>query len=160
VHGIGGQGVKLLSETLAYILSDIGKNLTLVYEYDSIMRGGSITAFLVYGEEEIINPMIDEADYLIVLSKTTQFKGKTKIIEQTIYGEGRETTEIKIPLNSIAEELGNEKLVNMVTLGYLLKILKIDIKKLDLKKALPEKLLEENLKAIQSGYAYEERSEL
>ena len=58
------------------------------------------------------------------------------------------------------KELGNKKLVNMVTLGYLLKILKIDIKKLDLKKALPEKLLEENLKAIQSGYAYEERSEL
>lgn len=148
IHGIGGQGVKLLGQTLAYIFAELGKEVTLTYEYDSNVRGGSITAYLKFSDEKILNPLIDEADYLITLTKNSDLKAETKI------------DTIKVPLNMIAERLGNKKLINMVTLGYILKLLNIDLNNLNFKKALPEKLYQENLKAIEQGYVYEERSEL
>ena len=57
-------------------------------------------------------------------------------------------------------KLGNKKLVNMVTLGYIMKLVGIDLKLINLEKSLPKKLLQENLKAIEQGYVYEERSDL
>ena len=159
IHGIGGQGVKLLSKALAHIFCELGKQVTLTYEYDSNVRGGSVTAYLNYSDSKIVNPLIDEADYLIELTKNGKFKGKQRIVEES-QADSDDETVIKVPLNMLAEKLGNKKLVNMVTLGYILKFLNIGLKQLDLKKALPEKLLDENLKAIEQGYVFNERSEL
>ena len=159
IHGIGGQGVKLLGKTLAYIMSELDKEVTLTYEYDSNMRGGSITAYLTYSDEKIFNPLIDEADYLIILTGSHKFKGKKKIFDTSACTE-EDGCVIKVPLSSLAEKLGNKKLINMVTLGYILKELKIEVKNLNLKKALPNKLFDENLKAIEQGYDFVERSEL
>lgn len=159
IHGIGGQGVKLLGKTLAYIMSELGKEVTLTYEYDSNVRGGSVTAYLTYSKEKIMNPIIDEADYLITLTTNTKFKGKKIIVEESTH-EGEEETIIKVPLSALAENLGNKKLINMVTLGFILRELNINLKNLNFKQLLPNKLYDDNLKAIEQGYDYVERSEL
>jgi len=160
IHGEGGQGIKLLSQTLAYILSKLEKQVTLTYEYDSNVRGGQVTAYLKYDDKKIENPLIEEADFLILLTHSKGFKGKTTVVEQK-FKEGEHNTQVLfVPFETIARELGNLKFVNMVTLGYILKLINIDIEKLDIEHTLPEQLREENLNAIRQGYEFIERSNM
>jgi Pyruvate/2-oxoacid:ferredoxin oxidoreductase gamma subunit len=163
VHGEGGQGVKLLGETLASILLQLGKEVALTYEYDANVRSGSVTAYLTYDDHAITNPIIEEADYLIILTKNADLKGRMNIVEDCACEtknceicKKHAGHNIRVPLNVLAEtKTGSKKFVNMVTLGYLLKVLEIDIKHIDLKKVLPDRFVEENLKAIDVGYCYE-----
>ncbi|MFA5141858.1 MAG: 2-oxoacid:acceptor oxidoreductase family protein [Candidatus Woesearchaeota archaeon] len=166
VHGQGGQGVKLLGEIFAHVLLELGKEVALTYDYDSNVRGGSVTAYLTFDSIKINNPIIEEADYLILLSSNELLKGKKTIIEESCGTSGCEACQkkagevITVPLNVLAEQkAGNKKFINMVVLGYLFNILGIDASKLDLRKFLPDKYVEENMKAIELGYLYEQKSE-
>jgi len=161
IVGEGGQGVKLLAHALSSILAQINMNVTLTYTYDAAVRGGNVTANIIYSDKEIENPIIDNADILLMLSEVTGFSAKKMIIEKSIFKEGDEEKlfesedVIPMPLITIAsEEFGNKVFVNMVGLGQLLSQIGIEIKDIDFQSVLPEKFYEKNIEAIMYGYSW------
>src|SRR4030065_440923 len=83
IVGEAGQGVKLLSYTLGQLLSQLGHEVSLSLAYDASVRGGSISADLIYSSRPIANPIIDEADILIKFTRTRDwFPAKTLVIDE------------------------------------------------------------------------------
>ena len=62
--GTGGQGIKLLGHVLGNILAELGYNVSLNFEFDTSVRGGNISADLIYSDGTIECPIIDDADIL------------------------------------------------------------------------------------------------
>ncbi|MBW3003190.1 2-oxoacid:acceptor oxidoreductase family protein [Candidatus Woesearchaeota archaeon] len=161
--GEGGQGVKLLANALANILTTLDKNVTLTYSYDAAVRGGNITANLIFSDEKIDNPIIDTADILLMLSEVPGFSAKKMIVEKSLLREGDENQTFdaeevtEMPLLTIASErFGSPIFINMIALGHLLKKMDIDITQINLEKYLPERFIEKNVEAIRYGYSWKE----
>ena len=150
IAGEGGQGIKFMSHILAKILSELGYEVSLEFDYDASVRGGKIVGFLTYSDKKIENPIIEEADILLMLSQIEE-----KFIAKKIVCEPGLCTEEQIPFSKIAiEKFGTPIVTDMVVLGRLLKLIGIDIEKVELKKLFPEKFIEENIAAVQYGYTY------
>lgn len=80
ITGSGGQGVKFLAKKLSEKLIEKNYNVALILSYDAAMEGGEIYATLTFSKDKIENPLVEEADLLIELSKTKEsFKAKEKI---------------------------------------------------------------------------------
>ncbi|MEA3430128.1 MAG: 2-oxoacid:acceptor oxidoreductase family protein [Nanoarchaeota archaeon] len=161
--GEGGQGVKLLANVLARILTQLDKYVTLTYSYDAAVRGGNITANLIYANEKIDNPIIDTADMLLMLSEVQGFSAKKMIVEKSLFKKEDEkqtfNTEelIAMPFMTLAsEKFGSQIFINMIALGQLLKKMDIDITQINLQKYLPERYIEKNVEAIMYGYSWKE----
>lgn len=148
ISGVGGQGIKLMSFSLSNILSTIGYNVSLMFDYDSAMRGGSIIAFLSYSDKEIDNPIIEEVDILLKLSECDDNIVAKKIICETGFCE-----DVQVPFKEISKQkFGNVKVVNMLALGFLLRLINVNLNKIDLKNLLPEKNGVQNIEAIKYFY--------
>ena len=133
IVGNGGQGVRFMGNLLAKILILKGYEVSAMYDYDAAMRGGDITAFIVFSKTSIENPLIDKADLLLVLAKT---KLNFNSAEAVDFSE---------------KEFPDKKLVNMYSLGFLLSKFKLDVTESELLEVLPSRNKEDNLKAIREG---------
>ena len=148
VSGVGGQSVRVISHALALALQQLGFHVTLLYDYDSVIRGGKIVAYLKFDERPIDNPHIDQADILLMLAD----KEKGLVAQRTICDSGLCTDE-EIPFGQLGvEKFGRAIFGNMIALGRLLRLVDVDIDKFDLRKALPKSLQEENVRAVQAGF--------
>ena len=162
--GTGGQGIKLLGHVLGNILAELDFNVSLNFEFDTSVRGGSISADLVYSDEEIENPIIDEADILLQLGGSQpdamRIRAKERIIEKKICNVECTKCDIKcagkqIPFYDVAnKKFGSGIYMNMLALGIILKHIGINPEKVNLKKGLPERYIEKNIEAIKYGYTY------
>lgn len=123
VQGQGGDGVKFMLIMLAKILSQ-KHNVTLVFSYDSAVRGGNVVGDLVVSPTKIVSPVVTESDLLVDMAKST-------VVWQ---GEGI--------------------VKNMFYLGYILKLLDYSSSTLDfdfVETLLDSKNVEDNLKSIKKG---------
>lgn len=164
LSGTGGQGIKLLGHVLGNILAELNYHVSLNFEFDTSVRGGSISADLIYSDKEIENPIIDETDVLLQLggrqTDAMKVKAKEKIIEKSICNIECEKCDIscagkQIPFYDIAnKKFGSKLYMNMLALGMILKHIGINPNKVNLKSGLPEKYIEQNVEAIQYGYTY------
>ena len=68
ISGEGGQGVRVISHGLATLLANLGYEVSLLYDYDSAVRGAMSVAYLTWDKEPIDNPVIHDADILLKLS--------------------------------------------------------------------------------------------
>ena len=68
ISGEGGQGVRVIGHTLATLLVNLDYEVSLLYDYDSSVRGAMSVAYLVFDDKPIDNPMVDDADILLKLS--------------------------------------------------------------------------------------------
>ena len=162
--GTGGQGIKLLGHVLGNILAELNYHVSLNFEFDTSVRGGNISADLIYSDKNIENPIIDETDILLLLggkqSDAMKIKAKKRIIEKSICDTECEKCDIRclgmqIPFYDIAnKKFGSKLYMNMLALGLILKHIGIDPDKVNLKKGLPEKFIEQNMEAINYGYSY------
>jgi len=162
--GSGGQGIKLLGHVLGNILSETGYNVSIDFQFDTSVRGGSISADLIYSDEKIENPIVDEADLLIQLegkmSEFNKVKAKDMIIEKSICNEDCTRCDLRcngkqIPFyDVVSKKFGSAIYINMFALGIILKHIGIDPEKVNLKNGLPEKYVEQNVAAIKYGYSY------
>jgi len=152
ISGSGGQGVKLMSSILSKIISDLEYNVSLMFDYDAAMRGGIINSFLVYADQKIESPLVEEADlYLKLAENKDDVKAKVIICDKGLCN-GKQ-----IPFEQIAKkEFGNVIVINMLALGVLLKELDFDLKKINLDDFVPEKNKDQNIKAIKYGYSLKE----
>jgi len=162
IMGEAGQGVKLLSFTLASILAQLGHEVSLNLEYDSAVRSGKISADLIYSDEKIENPIIDEADILIKFTRTREwFPARSLVIDESIGEPGPMTCEIQSKKgtyygfhNVAITKFGHKMFINMIALGRILRYIGINIMIINIKDLLPPKSLEKNLAAIKYGFNY------
>jgi len=161
VSGEGGQGVRVISLTLAQLLANLGYEISLLYDYDAAVRGGLRLAHLVYDMAPIDNPVIDEADILLKLSNKAEGLHAKTTVYQTGLGaeEGKSLkledippTNEEIPFSELGTEIfGKELFGYMIALGRLMVLADVNAPESDIRAVLPKKYKEENLKAINFG---------
>ena len=164
--GIGRQGVILAGKLLCTAAAKEGYTVTLAPAYGQEKRGGRTSCQVVISDE-IGSPVISEADLILVFDEKSleDYENKVKkdgylLINSSMINIEPKRTDIKvvkIPLNDVANEIGNARTANMVALGAVLKYLRL-ISLEDIKKVMTEEMkssiVEINQKALQAGYDY------
>ena len=158
--GEAGQGIKVMASALANILAKLGKEVSLNLIYDAAVRGGNITAELIFSDEKIDVPFFDKADICLQLSRPIRkrFKADKQVVEESIVEYvGHTDTEDIVPFQREAvEKFGSPIFINMIALGRLLYHIGIPIDKIDFSAGLPARFLEENVRAIKYGYTFQD----
>lgn len=173
IAGFGGQGVLFAGQIMAYAAMDSGKEVTWIPSYGPEMRGGTANCTVIIADEEIGSPLVMNPTAAIVLNLPSLDKyeplvkpGGVLIANASLVNRGASRTDIHnvfIPVNEIAEELGNRRLLNMVALGAMLAklpVLPIEAIEKALDDHLPErhkKFLEVNKHALRKGAEFAER---
>ena len=129
IAGFGGQGILFLGQTLAQAACNVGKKVTWLPSYGPEMRGGTANCMVVISDREIYSPMILTPDVLLTMNKPSLVKfesavkpGGLIILNQDMIDKqvGRDDVkQVWVPADTIAEEIGNPKISNMVALGCL-----------------------------------------
>lgn len=165
--GFGGQGALTIGKFLAKAGMKEGKNVSWLPSYGPEMRGGTANVSTVISDRPIASPLVTRPDILVALNQPSidKFgpdikKGGLLVYNTDMCPKGsirKDINIVKAPMNQIAKELGNDKVLNMVAIGIIigkLGLIEFDTLKSDLtsflKKKNPE-LLEANLKAIHKG---------
>lgn len=165
--GFGGQGILLAGTILAnaFMLDD--KNVTWYPCYGAEMRGGTVNCEVVVSDTEVSSVHKQDTDYALVLNQQSFDKfvqrvktGGTIIANSTLVAETKPRNDINyvfIPMGKIANELGTNKVTNVVALGVLASSVNLISKtalKLAIDKVLGSKkkeLLPLNYKALECG---------
>jgi Pyruvate/2-oxoacid:ferredoxin oxidoreductase gamma subunit len=162
IIGEAGQGVKLMSYTLASILAKLGNEVSLNLEYDSAVRSGTISADLIYSDDPIDNPIIDEADVLIKFTRTRDwFPARDLVIDESLCGTKNLECNIQSKqgvnygFQDVAiSKFGSKIYINMIAMGRILRYIGVNIMLLNIEDLLPPKYVEKNLAAIKYGFNF------
>ena len=153
IDGVGGQGVRVIGNTMASLLAVMGYEVTLLFDYDSSVRGGMSEAFLEYDREPISNFVVECADVVLRLAD----RGPTHLVADYVIADcglikPGETGE-EIPFLQLGvEKFGRDLFGNMIALGRLLCVCDVDFTDEHLTAALPKKYIDDNIAAIKYGY--------
>ncbi|MFA7658063.1 MAG: 2-oxoacid:acceptor oxidoreductase family protein [Candidatus Gastranaerophilaceae bacterium] len=168
IAGFGGQGILLAGEVLATALMLDDKNVTWYPCYGAEMRGGTVNCEIVASDMEVSSVNKKEADFIIALNQLSfdKFlpklkKGGAIIANSSLVKEIKSRIDVDYffaPITALANELGEIRISNIISLGILAKISKLTSvetlhKALDM--VLPEhrkNLLPLNLKALEIGF--------
>ena len=170
IAGFGGQGVLLAGNLLSYAALIEGKNVSFFPAYGVEKRGGAAMCTVVIADGEVGSPVIGNPSVTVVLNQTSFDKfghkvkpGGTLIVNSSLVDTsclGRDDIEvILIPMNEIAMQLGDARMVNMVAAGaYAARSGSVSLGSLAeaLRDALPERnhrFIPANIKAIEAGAA-------
>ncbi|MCI0520985.1 MAG: 2-oxoacid:acceptor oxidoreductase family protein [Chloroflexi bacterium] len=167
IAGFGGQGVLFAGQVLAYAAMDSGKTVTWIPSYGPEMRGGTANCTVVISDDEIGSPLVLHPRASIVLNLPSLDKyeplvapGGVLVANASLINRGPSRSDIHnifIPVNDIAEGLGDKRLINMVALGALLgrlPVLPVEAIQQALSDHLPERhkrLLPVNFQALRLG---------
>lgn len=172
IAGFGGQGVLLAGEVLANAFMLDNKNVTWYPSYGAEMRGGTVNCEIVMNDSEDVSSVNKaQADYVLALNQASfdRFLPKVKsggwmIANSTLVDEVKKRSDINYffaPVTKLADELGNSKMTNILSLGVLAKIsglTSLDTLEKALDNVLPphrKNLLPLNCKALKIGYEYD-----
>lgn len=127
IAGFGGQGVLLAGKVLVQAAIYEGKHVTWLPSYGPEMRGGTANCTIVVSDEEIGSPITGNPMNAIVLNLPSKEKfeslikpGGIQLINSSLIEESPKRNDLQnfcIPLNKIAEELGQPRALNIVSLG-------------------------------------------
>lgn len=167
--GIGGQGVMLLGELLCSTAVKSGHTVTFAPSYGQEKRGGRTMCQIVVSDE-MGSPVISAAELLMVFDEKSLAE-----YEHIVKSEGyiiinsslinieptrKDVQVIKVPLNELAQEIGNPKTANMVALGAVLNFVDfvereaVEAQVTNLFPPHKANLIEINQKAVETGYSY------
>ena len=162
--GTGGQGMMLIGDLMAHYYGLVeDKQIVLLKSYGPEARGGACRSELIVDDEECY-PAITCPDFLLSMSQLSYNLYTEDADENTIIlvddelvrnTDDKFSNTYRLPLTSISKEkTGKAICANIVALGAISKILKIDKDKMIevLKEKLPVKILDINLTAFNEGY--------
>ncbi|NOQ43206.1 MAG: 2-oxoacid:ferredoxin oxidoreductase subunit gamma [Dehalococcoidia bacterium] len=165
--GFGGQGVLSMGLNLAQAALLEGKNVTYLPSYGAEVRGGTANCTVAVSDEEIASPVASSPDFIVAMNQPSMVRFQNQIqsggvlfinssLIETEISRG-DVDIVKVPANSIAEQLGSLRSANMVMLGAFTKnsnIVSISSVIEGLKSALKkkQKLIAVNTKALMAGY--------
>lgn len=168
--GYGGQGGLLAGNLLSYAAIREGKNVSFFPSYGVEKRGGTAMCTVVIADGDTGSPVVGHPSASVILNQLSWDKYAAMVKEKGIclvnsslveldgaVLSGREL--LTIPMNQIAIDLGDVRMVNMVACGAYAAAtgaLTLDSLKEALHDALPErnhKLIPANIQAIEAGTA-------
>ncbi|MCL1941292.1 MAG: 2-oxoacid:acceptor oxidoreductase family protein [Synergistaceae bacterium] len=127
--GFGGQGLMVLGQLIAYTGMHEGRYVSWIPSYGPEMRGGTANCSVIVSDGPIGSPVVPEADYVVVMNQPSLAKfepmvksGGILFYNSDLVKLEKERGDIKIcaiPANTIANELGNDRVANIVMLGAL-----------------------------------------
>jgi Pyruvate/2-oxoacid:ferredoxin oxidoreductase gamma subunit len=151
LDGVGGQGVRVIAGVLGALLARMGKQVTVLFDYDSSVRGSMSDAFVIFDDQPIANPVVEEADIMLKLADKGHLRisGRKVVTDLGLGGPGDE----QIPFASLgSEHFGKELFGNMIALGRLLRLAEIDFDDAAIRESLPRRYQDENVAAISFGF--------
>lgn len=168
ISGYGGQGVLLAGNLLSYAAIHEGLNVSFFPSYGVEKRGGAAMCTLVFSDGDTGSPVVGRPSVSILLNQLSfdKYASKVKpggicIVNSTLVElpENRpaDVQLVCIPMNDIAIELGDSRMVNMVACGAyaaLTGVLQMESLGEALKKTLPERnhgFIPANIKAMAAG---------
>jgi Pyruvate/2-oxoacid:ferredoxin oxidoreductase gamma subunit len=159
IDGVGGQGVRVIGSTMASLLAVMDYHVTLLFDYDSSVRGGMSEAFLTYDREPISNFVVECADVVVRLADRGPMHLTTDyvIADCDLIKPGERGEEIPF-LQLGVDKFGRDLFGNMIALGRLLCVCDVEFTDDALRAVLPKKYVEENIAAIKYGYGLDESS--
>ena len=168
--GYGGQGVLLAGNLLSYAAIREGKNVSFFPAYGVEKRGGAAMCTVVIADGDTGSPVVGQPSVSVILNQLSWDKYADKVkqggiclVNSSLVNlagvslPGREL--LAMPMNQIAIDLGDVRMVNMVACGAYAAAsgaLQLDSLKMALNDALPErnhKLIPANIQAIEAGAA-------
>lgn len=151
IAGSGGQGIKMLALIMARIFMQLGLKVAYLVDYDSASRGGEVRAFVSAGREKVNNPVIDEADLMIVLyRRRPEMKAKI-VLADTKFAPAERGEKLAFTESAISQ-FTKPIYAGMIALGGALHRLDISLEEINLREAIPDKLPNENIAAVKYGY--------
>jgi 2-oxoglutarate ferredoxin oxidoreductase subunit gamma len=167
--GFGGQGALFAGQLLAYAGMDEGRHVTWIPSYGPEMRGGTAHCTVIISDDVIGSPLVRHPVAMVAMNQQSLDKyeplvapGGVLVVNTSMTTRGATRGDIRVievPANSIAEELGNGKMANMVLTGALLAatgVLPVAVVERALSVHIPERhrrLLEANYQAMRRGAA-------
>ena len=165
--GFGGQGVLSMGLNLAQAAMLEGRHVTYLPAYGAEVRGGTANCTVAVSDEEIASPVASAPEFIVAMNQPSLIRFQHQIQSGGVFFVNSSLVEvevmrgdidvIKVPANSIAEEMGNARSANMVMLGAFTK--KSNIVSLEsiikgLEDALKgkKKLVAVNTEALKKGY--------
>jgi Pyruvate/2-oxoacid:ferredoxin oxidoreductase gamma subunit len=151
LDGVGGQGVRVIAGVLGALLARMGKQVTVLFDYDSSVRGSMSDAFVIFDDRPIANPVVEEADIMLKLADKGHLRihGRKVVTDLGLNIPGAE----QIPFASLgSERFGKELFGNMIALGRLLRLASIDFDEPAIRESLPRRFADENVAAVRFGY--------
>ena len=143
--------MRVIAGVLGALLARMGKQVTVLFDYDSSVRGSMSDAFVIFDDAPVANPVVEEADIMLKLAD----KGHLRITGRKVVtdlGLGKPGDE-QIPFASLgSEHFGKELFGNMIALGRLLRLAEIDFDDAAIRESLPRRYQDENVAAIRFGY--------
>ena len=125
LDGVGGQGVRVIAGVLGNLLARMGKQVTVLFDYDSSVRGSMSDAFVIFDDAPIANPVVEEADILLKLANRghLRIQGRKVVTDLGLASPGDE----QIPFAALgSQHFGKELFGNMIALGRLLRLAAVD----------------------------------
>lgn len=130
--GFGGQGVLAMGLFLSYAAMNSGKNVAWVPSYGAEMRGGTANCLVTIAEDEISSPLTENPLMAIIMNRPSldKFEQRIKpngtlVINSSMVDREpcrQDLQVLAMPVNEMAEEMGNPRGANMIMLGaYLAK---------------------------------------
>jgi 2-oxoglutarate ferredoxin oxidoreductase subunit gamma len=165
--GFGGQGVLSMGLNLAQAAMLEGKNVTYLPSYGAEVRGGTANCTVAVSDEEIASPVASSPDFIVAMNQPSLVRFQNQIQSGGVLFINSSLIEaeiprgdieiVRVPANSIAEELGSPKSANMVMLGAFTKksnLVSVSSVIEELKSTLKkkQKLIAINQKALMIGY--------
>lgn len=130
--GTGGQGVMLLGQLVAHAGTQQGLYVSWNPSYGGEMRGGMSKCTLILSDEEIGDPLVKDCQTAVIMhpSCLEEFSSLVRpggyfLYDSDLVHPEKEIQDVSpygIPATSIAGELGNPRVSNLVLLGSLAEI--------------------------------------
>jgi 2-oxoglutarate ferredoxin oxidoreductase subunit gamma len=125
--GFGGQGVLMMGYVLAWAGVKDNRHVTFLPAYGAEVRGGTANCTVVVSDEEIASPIASHPEYVVAMNYPSLVKYQDALKEDGVMFLNKDLisedpsrngiTLVKVPANSIAHEMGNDRVLNMVMLG-------------------------------------------
>jgi len=167
--GFGGQGVLFIGKVLAQAGMMAKQQVTWIPAYGPEMRGGTANCSVIISSKKIGSPTVGRPDIAIVMNEASYLKfidtvvpGGTLYVNASLISELQGRADIRIvrvPVNEIAHEMGDEKVANIVMLGVM-QAMNPSVSDDILEKVLLElagkkpALAELNMRALKAGKEY------
>jgi 2-oxoglutarate ferredoxin oxidoreductase subunit gamma len=167
IAGFGGQGVLFAGQVLAHAALDAGLHTTWFPSYGPEMRGGTAHCTVVVADAPIGSPVVRNPQAAVAMNLPSMERYRERVRTGGVLVVNRslverrplrdDLTTLWVPSDTIAEELGDKRLSNMVLLGALLvhlPLLTPEAVEATLEHALPERkraLLDANRRALRRG---------
>lgn len=171
MSGYGGQGVLLAGTLLSHAAIIEGKNVSFLPSYGPEKRGGAAMCTIVITDEEVGSPVVGNPTAGVFLNQVSLDKyghrikpGGICVVNSSLVdlsGFNRDDIDIiPIPMNGVAVEIGDARMLNMVAIGaYAARTGAVSLASLAeaLKDTLPERnhrFIPANIKALEAGASY------